>query len=238
MHEPNETDAAGSPAELLLTAEEARVLGCLIEKALTTPEYYPLSIKALQSGCNQKSNRDPVVAYSEDTLEEALQGLREKRLAVLVHTADGRVPRFRHTLEQRLSLTPQEVAVLCVLLLRGPQTPGELRGRTGRMYTFGDLSEVQATLDSLMHDTRPPAVCKLPKEPGRKEARFAHLLCGPVDAAVENSRPPRPMAPPGATSPSLVDRVKQLEEAVAALQETVARLDSSPPAVPPITHGI
>lgn len=211
--------------ELILSTEEARVLGCLIEKQLTTPEYYPLSMNALKSGCNQKSNRDPVVSYNEDILEDALQGLREKRLAVLVHTADGRIPRFRHTLEQRLSLTAPEVAILCVLLLRGPQTPGELRGRTGRMHGFEDLGQVLAALDSLMHETRPPAVCKLPRESGRKEVRFAHLLSG----VVEESAPAEPeVAPRPAATPGLADRVTALEEQVEELRRMLEFLTSRP----------
>jgi uncharacterized protein YceH (UPF0502 family) len=226
---------ADTPEELRLTFEEARVLGCLIEKERTTPEYYPLSMNALKSGCNQKSNRDPVVAFSEDTLEEALQGLREKRLAVLVHTADGRVPRFRHTLEQRLSLTDPEVAVLCVLLLRGPQTPGELRGRTGRMHVFEQLSEVSRALDSLMHETRPSAVCKLPREAGRKEARYAHLLCGEPDV---QAAPPVPEPePPPAVDATLEARIALLEAEVAELraahQHLKAQLGGEDP--PPFT---
>lgn len=223
----NETSSAvdsGSEETLVLTPEEARILGCLIEKQLTTPEYYPLSMNALKAGCNQKSNRDPVVSYSEQVLEDGLQGLREKRLAVLVRTADGRVPRFRHTLEQRLSLTPAEVAVLCVLLLRGPQTPGELRSRSGRMHPFDTLGEVQDALDSLMHQTRPPAACRLPRETGRKEARFAHLLCGEVaeTAATE----PRP-APQTDTTPGLAARVEELERQVAELRRAHERLARS-----------
>jgi uncharacterized protein YceH (UPF0502 family) len=212
---------------LSLSAEEARVLGCLIEKALTTPEYYPLTLNALKAACNQKSNRDPVVDYGDRTLEAALEGLREKQLAVLVHAADGRVPRYRHTLERRLRLTPPETAALCVLLLRGPQTPGEIRGRSGRMHSFQALAEVQETLASLMNATIPPAVCRLPRRPGLKEVRFAHLLCGevgPVDTA-EAEDPDQPQA-------DLAERVGRLEEQLAALrashEKLVAQLGGGP----------
>lgn len=216
MNEAESVTPAPDQDALELTPEEARVLGALIEKALTTPEYYPLTNNALKAACNQKSNRDPATSYNDQTIEDALQGLRDKRLAVLVHTADGRVPRFRHTLEQRLSLTPAEVAVLCVLLLRGPQTPGEIRGRTGRMHEFGSLGEVQEALDSLMNATRPPAVCRLPRQAGRKEARFAHLLCGEVDVgAIEEAAE---AATPRDTT-GLAERVRRLEEDLADLRE-------------------
>ena len=200
--------------DLVLDDIEARILGCLIEKALTTPDHYPLTLNALKAACNQKSNRDPMVAYDEDTVEHGLDGLRDKHLAALVHTAGGRVLKYKHTLSSRISLAESDVAALCVLLLRGPQTPGEIRGRTGRMHEFAGLDEVQETINAMMTETVPRLACKLPRQAGRKEARYAHLLCGEPDLSEE------PAAPEPATSrgPGLADRVATMEEQLAALR--------------------
>ena len=163
-----------------LTPTEARVLGALIEKEITTPEYYPLSLNALVNACNQKNNREPVMALDEVEVRQALHGLEDERLAAAVR-GDSRVPKYEHHVQEVFNFTRGEIAVICVLLLRGPQTPGELRGRTERMYRFDELTDVQAVLQRLM--TREPALVKvLPRQPGTKEARYAHLLSGDVQA--------------------------------------------------------
>src|SRR3989449_9638240 len=164
---------------VLLNDNEVRVLGALVEKESTTPDYYPLSLNALTNACNQKSNRDPVMSLSEGEVTEALEGLRDKGLAREVSSFDSRVPKYAHQLAEVFNFDRRETAVLCVLLLRGPQTPGELRGRTERMYRFDDLSEVQTALQSLMQRD-PPLAKVLPRQPGTKEARYMHLLCGDV----------------------------------------------------------
>ncbi len=159
-----------------LTPEEARILGCLIEKQITTPEYYPLSLHALQAACNQKNNRDPVVAYDEKTVEQAVDRLRGKKFAWLMGTAGSRVPKYEHRLAERLHLNgTAEAAILCELLLRGPQTPGELRSRTARMHPSASLEELQGVIDALA-GRGVPLVLRLPRLPGHKECRFLHLL--------------------------------------------------------------
>jgi uncharacterized protein YceH (UPF0502 family) len=163
-----------------LEAAEARVLGALLEKEIATPEYYPLSLNALVNACNQKSNREPVVAYDEDTAESALESLRDKGLALRISGRDVRVPKHAQRFTEKYNLGRREAAVICVLLLRGPQTTGELRGRTERLYTFDDLEAVESTLHRLaeMGFTK-----QLPRQPGTKEPRWAHLMCGDVEAA-------------------------------------------------------
>ncbi len=162
-----------------LTAVEARVLGALIEKEITTPEYYPLSLNALVNACNQKNNREPVMVLDDVEVRQALHGLEDDRLAGAVR-GDGRVPKYEHRVQEVFNFTRGEIAVMCVLLLRGPQTPGELRGRTERMYKFDELSDVQSVLQKLM--TRDPVLVKvLPRAPGTKEVRYAHLLSGDVE---------------------------------------------------------
>jgi len=165
--------------EQTLTPVEVRVLGSLIEKEITTPEYYPLSLNALASACNQISNRDPVLSFDEKTVARALESLREKQLIWMV-TGVGRVPKYEHRFTEQLKLAAQEVAVLCVLMLRGPQTAGEIRGRTGRLYEFKQLEEVELTLQVMM-SAEPPLITKLPRQPGTKESRYAHLLSGEVE---------------------------------------------------------
>ena len=162
----------------ILTPVEVRVLGSLIEKEITTPEYYPLTLNALTNACNQISNRDPVVSFEEKTVARAIESLREKKLAWMV-TGVGRVPKYEHRFTEALQLAEQEVAVLCVLMLRGPQTVGEIRGRTGRLYEFKELEEVELTLQALL-SAQPPFVVRLPRQPGTKESRYAHLLAGQV----------------------------------------------------------
>ncbi|MGE5679500.1 MAG: YceH family protein [Bacillota bacterium] len=163
-----------------LNATEARVIGSLIEKELTTPEYYPLSLNALTNACNQKSSREPVVSYSEEEVENALTTLREKKLARMVQDG-GRVVKYKEALVEQISLDPKETAVLTLLILRGPQTAGELRSRSGRMYEFQSLEEVELTLQNLSGREADPLVVKLERQTGMKERRYAHLLCGPVN---------------------------------------------------------
>jgi uncharacterized protein YceH (UPF0502 family) len=161
----------------LLDAAEVRVLGSLIEKEATTPEYYPLSLNALVNACNQKSNRDPVVEYDEETVYDAATRLREKKL-VLLNTGSGRVNKYGQRISETLNLGRRELAVLCVLLLRGPQTLGEIKDRSERMFSFADLPETESVLEKLSDWPAGGLVCKLPRQPGQKEARYAHLLSG------------------------------------------------------------
>jgi len=172
-----------------LTDIEVRVLGSLIEKDTTTPDYYPLSLNALVHACNQKNNRDPVMALAEDAVREALSGLQEKHLAGPAGGADSRVPKYEHRLQEVFNFDRREIAVLCALLLRGPQTPGELRSRTDRMHHFAALDEVQSTLQRLM-ERDPPVAVLLPRQPGTKEARYDHLLADHPRAAMIEDSPP------------------------------------------------
>lgn len=161
--------------DIVLDSIEVRILGCLIEKEITTPEYYPLSLNALTNACNQKSNRRPVLTIDETRVSEGLEGLRQKGLARETQTSGSRVPKYLHELLSRFDLSSQETAILCELMLRGPQTPGELRSNAERMAPFKTLGEIEETLIGLMqHD--PPLVTKLQREAGRKESRYAHLF--------------------------------------------------------------
>ena len=203
-----------------LTDTEARVLGSLVEKDITTPDYYPLSLNALVNACNQKSNRDPVMNLNEDAVRQALHSLNEKGLAGNATGAgDSRVPKFEHRMQEAFNLTRPETALLCVLLLRGPQTPGELRGRAERLHRFEDLTDVQSTLQKLMSREEPLAKV-LPRQPGTKEARYAHLLCGDKP---EWEAPTLVAEVPGETS-SDNDRIVRLEEEIAALRREMADL--------------
>ena len=208
--------------KILLNDIETRVLGSLIEKDVTTPDYYPLSLNALVNACNQKNNRDPVMKLDDETVRQALNTLQEKRLAGPSSSADSRVTKFEHRLQEAFNFTRGETAILCVLLLRGPQTPGELRGRTERMHRFEDLTEVQSTLQRLMQRD-PPLARVLPRQPGTKEARYKHLLAGDVeDADVATGSVER--APSPASVPGNLDRVAELENDVADLRKEVADL--------------
>ena len=205
--------------ELTLSEDEVRVLGALIEKDITTPEYYPLSLNALVNACNQKSNRDPAMQLDEDAVRDALEGLAEQRMAGPARGADSRVTKYEQRLQEVFNFTRAEIAVLCVLLLRGPQTPGELRGRAERMHRFETLEDVQAALQKLMQ-REPPLAKVLPRRPGTKESRYAHLFAGDV---VEADVP----ALAGATvGRNLADaeRIARLEEEVAALRREVAEV--------------
>ncbi len=175
-----------------LTFEETRIIGSLIEKELTTPEYYPLTVNSLMKACNQKSNREPVVSFDEKIIETGLESLRGKALARRVTGSDIRVAKYRQSFTDELKLTPQETAVMCVLMLRGPQTPGEIKGRTGRMFSFENLSQVDAVLQNLIQKEE-PLVAKLPRQAGTKESRYSHLLSGAPSnietAQKENDQP-------------------------------------------------
>ncbi len=201
---------------MLLSAIEIRVLGSLVEKEITTPDYYPLSLNALINACNQKSNRDPVMNLDEDAVSQALQGLNEKGLAGATNSADSRVTKYEHRLQEAFNFYRHEIAILCVLLLRGPQTPGELRGRADRMHQFDGLDEVLSTLQRLIK-REPPLVAMLPRQPGSKESRYAQLLSGDVE-----NWEPEPTAETATTGSS--QRIERLEDEVAALQKQVADL--------------
>jgi len=203
---------------ITLNAAEARVLGALVEKDITTPDYYPLSLNALVNACNQKNNREPVTSFDEETVRLALRNLSEKNLAGIARGADGRVSKYEHHMQEVFNFTRRETAIVCVLLLRGPQTPGELRGRGERMHRFEDLDDVLSGLQTLMR-REPPLAKALGRRPGTKEIRYAHLLCGDVEAW----EPPADMASSGSLSDDN-ERVTHLEEEVAALRNEVAEL--------------
>ena len=197
--------------DLTLDEVEVRVLGALLEKEAATPDYYPLSLNALVNACNQKSNREPVVAYDDDTVEDALDRLRARGLALRITGSDSRVPKHAHRLGETFNLGRPESAVLCVLMLRGPQTVGELRGRTERMYAFDDLAAVENCLARLMEWSRPgPLAARLPRQAGSREARYGHLLSGAVPGAPEET-------PRAERAPGLEARVETLENEMAAL---------------------
>jgi uncharacterized protein YceH (UPF0502 family) len=204
----------------VLNDHEVRVLGALIEKDITTPDYYPMSLNALVNACNQKSNREPVMELSEDEVRAALVTLEDKDLAGPTSSADSRVTKYEHRLDELYNLTRGETALLCILLLRGPQTPGELRGRTERMFHFEELSDVQAALQRMM--TREPSMVKaIPRQPGTKESRYTHLLAGDVpDTSADSST--TALQGRSDRSPTLAEEVKALREDVAELQRQFA----------------
>jgi uncharacterized protein len=207
--------------DLLLQPEEVRVLGSLLEKEVTTPEYYPLSLNALVNACNQKSNRDPVVEFDADTVEQALQLLRDKGLLVTITGAGSRVPKYGHRISEKLNLGRRELAIMCELMVRGPQTLGELRTHCERMHKFDDLAEVEAVIERL-----PELIVRLSRRPGEKEVRYAHLLSGtPV---IPEANEEAPSAREG--HPDLVaagrgpDRIAALESEVAQLRDEIESL--------------
>lgn len=207
--------------DIILNDVETRVLGSLVEKDVTTPDYYPLSLNALVNACNQKNNRDPVMNLDEDSVRQALTTLQEKRLGGPTSSADSRVTKYEHRMQEAFNFTRGETAILCVLLLRGPQTPGELRSRTERMHRFEDLTEVQSALQRLMQRD-PPLVRVLPRQPGTKEARYKHLLAGDVEDVADVPRAPT-SGPVRNNSPD-ADRIVRLQDEVANLQKEVADL--------------
>jgi uncharacterized protein len=196
-----------------LSPVETRVLGALIEKDVTTPDYYPLSLNALVNACNQKNNRDPVMTVDEGAVREALAKLQEKRLAGPAGGSDSRVPKYEHRLQEVFNFDRREVAVVCTLLLRGAQTPGELRGRTDRMYHFEALEDVISTIDRLAQ-REPPLVCMLARQPGTKESRYLHLFSGEPKEELTGSNTEREAA--DHRSPS--DRLARLEDDIASLR--------------------
>jgi uncharacterized protein YceH (UPF0502 family) len=198
---------------------EARVLGSLVEKQVTTPEYYPLTLNSLTLACNQKNNRTPVTSYDEATVARALETLREKNLAYVFYGSTSRVPKYKHVLPEVMHLSQPELALICVLLLRGPQTPGELATRAFRLYEFSGLEEVESTLNSLINREPDPLVTRLNRQPGQKEARFAHLLSGEVsvDTVFEESAPSRSRRGDN-------DRVAALEAEIETLKAEVGML--------------
>jgi uncharacterized protein len=204
--------------DYLLDQNEARVLGSLIEKEITTPDYYPLSLNALVHACNQRSNRDPVMDLDEEAVRMALEGLARQGLVGTASSADSRVTKYEHRLQGVFNFDRRETAILTVLLLRGPQTPGELRARTERMHPFSDLDEVLSALHRLM-ERQPPLVKMLGRQPGMKEARYAHLLSGEVEnwELAQESRVP-------AAETQGDERVARLESEVATLRSEVAEL--------------
>ena len=201
----------------ILTDAEVRVLGALVEKQVTTPEYYPLTLNALVQACNQKNNRNPVVTYSDETVADAIESLRAKNLVYVFYGSTSRVPKYKHMMAEIFDLSPPELAIMCVMMLRGHQTVGELRGRSERLYNFASLPEVEETLNSLAAKEPDSLVLKLPRQPGQKEIRYAHLLSGEIDlshlseiegsqATVQHSKP---------------DRISALEQEMASLRAEV-----------------
>lgn len=207
--------------DALMNAIEVRVVGSLVEKQMATPEYYPLTLNALVNACNQLTGREPVVAYDERTVARALENLREKQLVWLVSAAGARVPKYEHRLSERFKLAEQETAVLAVLMLRGPQTVGEIKGRTGRMYEFAELGEVEMTLESLL-TAEPPLVVKLPRQPGTKESRYAHLLAGEVQVEEAPALPRAEAAVLDVRAEN--ERLAHLESEVENLRQQLAEL--------------
>lgn len=204
---------------ITLNEVECRILGSLLEKEVTTPEYYPLSLNALVNACNQKSNRDPVMNLDEAVVRQTLRALEGQSLVRSVSPADSRVTKYEHRLQEAFNFYRHEIAILCLLLLRGPQTPGELRSRSERMHSFDDLSAVQSSLQHLMK-REPPLAKPLPRQPGTKETRYAHLLSGDVAQAE-----PELMATAHTLERSFDgDRVRQLEEEIAGLKNEIADL--------------
>jgi uncharacterized protein YceH (UPF0502 family) len=212
---------------------QARVLGALIEKEIATPETYPLSLNALLAACNQRSSRDPVMDLAEDEVRQALHTLEDLGLTAAVR--DSRVPKYEHRARTVLNLRRDETAVLCLLLLRGPQTPGELRSRADRLYSFDGLEAVESTLTRLMANSPEgsdgvasgelrPLVVVLPRQPGSREARYAHLLSGPVEAAARSAAPGHSLEP--GTANSVSSRMAELEAEVAALRGAVAVIEA------------
>ena len=203
----------------LLTETEIRLLGSLIEKQITTPEYYPLTLHSLTAACNQKNNRNPVMSLTEPEVERALDSLRDKNLAYVFHGSTSRVPKFKHVAPEILQLNPAELAVMCVLMLSGAQTVGEIRTRGSRLYEFSGLEEVDETLRGLSTRESEPLVVKLPRQSGQKDARYVHLLSGAPDLShVEATTAEQP------TRRADSARAPQLEEQVQMLRQQVEEL--------------
>jgi uncharacterized protein len=203
-----------------LTEVEARVVGALVEKQITTPEYFPLTLNSLTAACNQKTNRDPVVSYDEETVQTALDSLRDKNIALVIYRSGSRVAKYKHMFPKVYEISPSEVAVLCVLMLRGFQTLGEIRERSSRLYEFPGLGEVNETLEGLMKRDE-PLVMKLERQAGQKEVRFAHLLCGEID--VTNL----PVSTSASHKHADNERLSKLEEEVKTLRNELDEFKSA-----------
>ena len=214
-----------------LDSLEARVIGCMIEKQVTTPDQYPLSLNALLSACNQKSNRDPVMSLDEPAVQRTLDALSRKHLVLERSGFGSRVPKYQHlfcnTEYGSLKFSPQELAIVCELLLRGPQTPGELRSRANRMASFTDVSEVETALQGLL-EREPPLVARLAREPGRRESRYMQLFGGqpPPESVTVQPTTPDEDAPRTALGDALPSRVARLEEEVRQLRAELEELKS------------
>ncbi len=208
--------------DIVLSQLEARVLGCLIEKSATTPEYYPLTLAALTAACNQKSNRHPVIQTDEKAVVRALDDLREKKLASSVALANSRALKYRHSLPDVLALTDRQQAILCELLLRGPQTAGELRTRAGRMAPFDGMDAVEAVLNELSAPEGARLVARLPRQPGQREERYGHRLCGEISE--EGQAPAAPLEPARIAVMADNERLDALEARVAAIHDELERL--------------
>lgn len=208
--------------DLLLNEYEVRVVATLIEKQISTPDYYPMTLNALINACNQKNNRHPVTSYDEETVTRALGSLREKKLAFVFHGSEARVAKYGHVFSKAYDLTPQEVAVLCVLMLRGPQTPGEIRSRSGYLYNFESLAEVETTMDALLARTDPGLITRLPRTVGMKESRYAHLLSGEIDIEMPDDTAGRTHA--GSVARRDGERISILEETVTNLRREIDQL--------------
>ncbi|HKQ99345.1 MAG TPA: YceH family protein [Pyrinomonadaceae bacterium] len=206
----------------ILDEVEVRVLGSLVEKQVTTPEYYPLTLNALTQACNQKSNRHPVVNFDEATVTDAAESLRSKNLVYLFYGSTSRVPKYKQMMPEVFGLSPRELAIMCVLMLRGPQTVGEIRGRTDRLYDFQGLEEVEETLSSLSTKEPQNLVLRLPRQPGQKEVRYAHLLSGEV--AVDDQQETDQHGVTQAQMSTKSDRLSVLEREVEALRSEVETL--------------
>ena len=208
---------------MILSEVETRVLGSLIEKDITTPDYYPLSLNALVNACNQKNNREPVMTLDEGSVRDALASLQEKRLAGPASGADSRVTKYEHRLQEVFNFDRREIAIVCVLLLRGPQTPGELRSRTDRMYHFEGLDDVVSTLDRLAQ-RQPPLASVLPRQPGTKESRYMHLFSGEPPEASETVRMAQAVSPATGRDYDSADRLTMLEEEVSRLRHELSEV--------------
>jgi hypothetical protein len=209
-----------TPGPIVLNDVETRVLGALVEKQLTTPDYYPLTLNALIQACNQLSNREPVVSYDDVTVVRALNRLRELKLAFAFSGAESRTQRYGHKLGERCELGPAELATITVLLLRGPQTVGEIRGRTGRMHAFASLAEVETTLLALATRSPQALAVRLPRQPGAKESRHAHLLSGEIALPAAASS----LEQVPAAAPKDDERIAKLEQDVAQLRQELAEI--------------
>ncbi len=206
----------------ILNEVEVRVVSSLVEKQLTTPEYYPLTLNALTQACNQKTNRDPVVSFDEAEVVRALESLREKNLVYVFYGSSSRVPKYKHMLPEVFQLNERQLALLCVLMLRGAQTVGELRERANRLAEFNRLDEVEEALKSLIEKELQPLVTKLTRQPGQKEARYAHLLAG--DVIVGNQADEIQAVDSAANSTGETERVSRLEREVENLRAEIGEL--------------